>query len=231
MSLSSPVRNTLGQLVSRGRRCSTSYHAPRKRPVPHHASGTANSQKCPVLPRSGGAERGSNFSETLTVHRPADLPAHGYRTEVTLTLFGGEPGARGTRRASRGVRLVELPRQRARRGRRSRHAAPSLLLAGALARRSPRGLCGVVRAMEGTAPIQSSFRFACFTIEAYRSFCLLRNSAYSSGVLPAGSRPNVRKRSLISGISRILRTSLESRPEISRGIPAGDMKPIQPDIS
>src|SRR6266853_1002943 len=31
MSLGSPVRNTLGQLISRGRRCSTSYAAPRKK--------------------------------------------------------------------------------------------------------------------------------------------------------------------------------------------------------
>src|SRR5258706_7740169 len=43
--------------------------------------------------------------------------------------------------------------------------------------------------MEGFAPIQSSFGLACFTIETYRSFWRLRNSAYSSGMLPAGSKP------------------------------------------
>src|SRR5438552_5393527 len=52
-------------------------------------------------------------SESLPTHRPLDLPAHGKGTEVTHTLFGGEPGARGTRRASGRVPLVELPRQRA----------------------------------------------------------------------------------------------------------------------
>src|SRR5258708_11159575 len=173
----------------------------------------------------GGAERGSNFSETLTVPRPADLPAHGYRTEVTLTLFGGEPGARGTRLASGRIPLVELPRQRARRSRRGCHAARALLFARALARRAPRCVRGAVRA------IQSSFSPACFTIDAYRSFCRLRNSAYSSGALPAGSRPRAMKRLLMSGSWRTFRVSAESRARNSFGIPAGDMKPIQPDIS
>src|SRR5712691_1998263 len=79
--------------------------------------------------------------------------------------------------------------------------------------------------------VQSSFRPACFTIEAYRSFCRLRNSAYSSGVLPAGSRPSAMKRLLMSGSWRTFRVSAESRARNSFGIPAGDMKPIQPDIS
>src|SRR5258708_11547161 len=120
------------------------------------------------------------------------MPPEGWGAEVTHILFGGESGAGGTRPAPGRVSLVELPRQRLRRGRRSRHAAPALLLAGALARYPPRGVRGAVRA------IQSSFSPACFTIEAYRSFCRLRNPAYSSGVLPAGSRPRAMKRLLMS---------------------------------
>ena len=61
-----------------------------------------SAQICP----GRGAERGSNSSETLTAHRPVDLPAHRYGTEVTLTLFGDS----GATRSPNPVRGSTAPR-------------------------------------------------------------------------------------------------------------------------
>src|SRR5260221_583207 len=58
-----------------------------------------------------------------------------------------------------------------------------------------------------------------------------KNAPNSSGVLPPGSAPSAAMRSRISGVRRILASSVCSLDTISAGVPLGTRMPVQPITS
>src|SRR5215207_5849793 len=74
---------------------------------------------------------------------------------------------------------------------------------------------------EGLQRLQSALMFAALMTAAYLTVSVLISAASCSGVDMNGARPKLASLSTVSGMARILATSVASRSTMALGVPGG----------